>query len=158
MSESLDLATAYKRVLYRKPTEAEVLAFHDIPAERIQRYLHTTSEFFELQDRPSIDLQGFNDFSPAHCAPVELHNDDANQGEANRLKGAFIDYAIDEYRVSMMLDYFMHLGGIDLLSPPTELKDGESLLTDETQGWGDLQRSEERRVGKECRSRWSPYH
>ena len=30
-------------------------------------------------------------------------------------------------------------------------------------GWekvppGDIQRSEERRVGKECRSRWSPYH
>ena len=23
---------------------------------------------------------------------------------------------------------------------------------------GDLDRSEERRVGKECRSRWSPYH
>ena len=23
---------------------------------------------------------------------------------------------------------------------------------------GDLNRSEERRVGKECRSRWSPYH
>jgi len=22
----------------------------------------------------------------------------------------------------------------------------------------DIQRSEERRVGKECRSRWSPYH
>ena len=25
-------------------------------------------------------------------------------------------------------------------------------------GWGDIDRSEERRVGKECRSRWSPYH
>src|SRR2546430_17121464 len=25
-------------------------------------------------------------------------------------------------------------------------------------GRGDLSRSEERRVGKECRSRWSPYH
>src|SRR3989475_11352065 len=24
--------------------------------------------------------------------------------------------------------------------------------------WGALVRSEERRVGKECRSRWSPYH
>src|SRR2546430_12811850 len=24
--------------------------------------------------------------------------------------------------------------------------------------WGELKRSEERRVGKECRSRWSPYH
>ena len=23
---------------------------------------------------------------------------------------------------------------------------------------GELERSEERRVGKECRSRWSPYH
>ena len=27
-----------------------------------------------------------------------------------------------------------------------------------TTGFGDFQRSEERRVGKECRSRWSPYH
>src|SRR3712207_6254146 len=25
-------------------------------------------------------------------------------------------------------------------------------------GWGLAVRSEERRVGKECRSRWSPYH
>ena len=25
-------------------------------------------------------------------------------------------------------------------------------------GWQDPDRSEERRVGKECRSRWSPYH
>ena len=27
-----------------------------------------------------------------------------------------------------------------------------------TSGKGSLVRSEERRVGKECRSRWSPYH
>ena len=25
-------------------------------------------------------------------------------------------------------------------------------------GWAEQDRSEERRVGKECRSRWSPYH
>src|SRR2546427_10529244 len=30
-------------------------------------------------------------------------------------------------------------------------------LTD-TRGTGIMHRSEERRVGKECRSRWSPYH
>ena len=29
---------------------------------------------------------------------------------------------------------------------------------DEGVGYGGLTRSEERRVGKECRSRWSPYH
>ena len=28
----------------------------------------------------------------------------------------------------------------------------------ETKGGTKVQRSEERRVGKECRSRWSPYH
>src|SRR5687768_17891353 len=28
----------------------------------------------------------------------------------------------------------------------------------DTSAWDPLQRSEERRVGKECRSRWSPYH
>ena len=27
-----------------------------------------------------------------------------------------------------------------------------------TSAWDGIQRSEERRVGKECRSRWSPYH
>ena len=27
-----------------------------------------------------------------------------------------------------------------------------------TRNWVDSARSEERRVGKECRSRWSPYH
>ena len=31
-------------------------------------------------------------------------------------------------------------------------KDGDEFLTDQNG------RSEERRVGKECRSRWSPYH
>src|SRR2546427_4145557 len=31
-------------------------------------------------------------------------------------------------------------------------------LTITTQAWAQYSRSEERRVGKECRSRWSPYH
>src|SRR5260221_2884940 len=37
---------------------------------------------------------------------------------------------------------------------------GVVLQPDGSLGWEDrpTQRSEERRVGKECRSRWSPYH
>ena len=31
-------------------------------------------------------------------------------------------------------------------------------LSSETHAIEDMHRSEERRVGKECRSRWSPYH
>src|SRR3989441_2247195 len=37
-----------------------------------------------------------------------------------------------------------------------ELARGDVALTGE--GWAATTRSEERRVGKECRSRWSPYH
>src|SRR6185369_18092810 len=60
--------------------------------------------------------------------------------------------------------FFPH-GGI--LSCIVELKDGSSIETGmigkdgvfgATQAIDDRLRSEERRVGKECRSRWSPYH
>ena len=34
----------------------------------------------------------------------------------------------------------------------------EAVLTDVVDMLTETQRSEERRVGKECRSRWSPYH
>ena len=34
----------------------------------------------------------------------------------------------------------------------------DALLDERLQQVGLLDRSEERRVGKECRSRWSPYH
>ena len=39
-----------------------------------------------------------------------------------------------------------------------DLSDGLSLLAQDERLKGELIRSEERRVGKECRSRWSPYH
>src|SRR2546422_8243898 len=38
------------------------------------------------------------------------------------------------------------------------LKDGEIVVVAGFQGVDEEDRSEERRVGKECRSRWSPYH
>jgi len=37
-------------------------------------------------------------------------------------------------------------------------QEGESVNLDRTEGVDEMIRSEERRVGKECRSRWSPYH
>ena len=44
---------------------------------------------------------------------------------------------------------------------PPELLNKTNAIVKESHkqfGFGDLPRSEERRVGKECRSRWSPYH
>ena len=47
-----------------------------------------------------------------------------------------------------------------LIRPPREQEHYEALLRVETINFSDPEssRSEERRVGKECRSRWSPYH
>ena len=44
--------------------------------------------------------------------------------------------------------------------PVTNLKDPDKYRTEyvQVQVTQDEYRSEERRVGKECRSRWSPYH
>ena len=39
-----------------------------------------------------------------------------------------------------------------------KLPDGTSVVSDDMMEYLMAYRSEERRVGKECRSRWSPYH
>src|SRR2546430_17210006 len=52
-----------------------------------------------------------------------------------------------------MLPVAQHAEALALLA-----LDPEILLSVLTAEFADRQRSEERRVGKECRSRWSPYH
>src|SRR2546425_7478854 len=44
---------------------------------------------------------------------------------------------------------------LDKLSP---IRGGVPIVFPQFATYGSLPRSEERRVGKECRSRWSPYH
>src|SRR2546425_10604994 len=50
-------------------------------------------------------------------------------------------------------------GTADLIGEMMRTHGNLHLLTGERRGLGEAyKRSEERRVGKECRSRWSPYH
>src|SRR5260370_29551340 len=49
-----------------------------------------------------------------------------------------------------------YLDGIDGPEASALRKGGTAQMLDPLTGY--LERSEERRVGKECRSRWSPYH
>src|SRR3989454_7191405 len=44
------------------------------------------------------------------------------------------------------------------INPTQALPSSSNPATPEVQRYLHTQRSEERRVGKECRSRWSPYH
>ena len=62
------------------------------------------------------------------------------------------------YAVTAMLDLALHDPARPV--PLTEIANGQGLsLSYLEQLFARLRRrSEERRVGKECRSRWSPYH
>ena len=70
---------------------------------------------------------------------------------------ADIDTAIAEYRV--LFAYHSNTiegAGVDLHQTREIFENGR--VIDYTGDLRSLFRSEERRVGKECRSRWSPYH
>ena len=57
--------------------------------------------------------------------------------------------------VQSLIDTFKKEGRLDL----TEINfDAFDLCHVTPEGYTRMYRSEERRVGKECRSRWSPYH
>src|SRR5258708_9086893 len=77
-----------------------------------------------------------------------VHNADSVSGNSNHaLDVAFRDVA----RVAA----YTNVAALDRLPPIDKLVDEDALLIFEA---GHHARSEERRVGKECRSRWSPYH
>src|SRR5260370_24737711 len=60
----------------------------------------------------------------------------------------------------MLIPFFKHRIGLplQLLLPVLRPHAGGNLLSESGDSNPKLLRSEERRVGKECRSRWSPYH
>ena len=63
----------------------------------------------------------------------------------------FIIFTIDE------IEEAMNIGRNKAINIMKEIQDF-GLIEKKRRGLGKLCRSEERRVGKECRSRWSPYH
>src|SRR3712207_9572098 len=99
-------------------------------------YIHSTESFGSV-DGPGIRFLIFMQGCPMRCA--FCHNPDTwamKQGE-ERTADSLLDQA-ERYR-----SYWGNDGGITVSG-------GEALMQ--------IDRSEERRVGKECRSRWSPYH
>ena len=69
-------------------------------------------------------------------------SDPMDARQARRAKAAMIKVKTDQYAESRKDDAFPFVSGI----------------SEDEVVCGAITRSEERRVGKECRSRWSPYH
>ena len=89
--------------------------------------------------------------------------------ESSKLKTGIFSGSFNPIHIGhlALANYLCEYEGLDeiwfMTSPQNPLKAGTELWPDElrlrlvelaTEGY----RSEERRVGKECRSRWSPYH
>ena len=80
-------------------------------------------------------------------------------------KGLTITWSKDGRRYAYSKDGNIFAGSIDDKEPrqiagkkPEAEKDKAEASSDKAKEDADKKRSEERRVGKECRSRWSPYH
>ena len=70
---------------------------------------------------------------------------------------ADVEAKIDILRIKMLRDAFVELSGGKPPRPET-VSAMEGIDPLERTIFRKIMRSEERRVGKECRSRWSPYH
>ena len=74
----------------------------------------------------------------------------------------YTKYFLEEDTQAFMEEEFGNNTGIKPLETNNVVGDFNSLMdvnsVSNTSGNGGTGRSEERRVGKECRSRWSPYH
>ena len=61
-------------------------------------------------------------------------------------------------KLLLILFFAVFLASCSLTNPLSELSWGTATIEGRVTRSYTVTRSEERRVGKECRSRWSPYH
>ena len=108
--------------------------------------MQTGREFF---------IHGLNDIYDAEQQLVEALGELEDDSNLSQLKKAFASHrAQTEKQVQRLQQCFELLG-----EEPEETEcHGIRGIIQEKKSFMEEERSEERRVGKECRSRWSPYH
>src|SRR5215203_2493346 len=80
----------------------------------------------------------------------------ARLGDVQRVTEAALAYLDPEELLNELLTRVKEILEVDTAAVLLVEDDGRTLAARAAKGLED--RSEERRVGKECRSRWSPYH
>src|SRR2546425_12294135 len=93
----------------------------------------------------------FNDTATTEIYTLSLHD---------ALPISMIDFRSGREPKSSSFDYIqIRIASPEEIRGPRDSKERERLeLQGQRTWWSWGERSEERRVGKECRSRWSPYH
>src|SRR2546430_2621064 len=88
------------------------------------------------------------------------HGQEAGTSEVIRPTAMFLSQFIKPEDYVSVIAYDMRPTPLtDFTNDPHRIQQVISLLLQSTPAFSDSNlRSEERRVGKECRSRWSPYH
>ena len=129
--------------------QASLNLFKQIPIQKqeIDAIIFVTQTPDFLQPNNAHLLHGKLNLSQ-NCACFDL-----NQGCSGYVYGLFLSSMLIESGARHVL-----LCAGDTLSKTVDLKDSNTAPIFGDAGSATLIRSEERRVGKECRSRWSPYH
>src|SRR5258707_9282252 len=124
-----------------KESRRKVYILHQLMMSIVSRPIGGVSRFFFSSRRRHTRY--WRDWSSDVCSS------DLLEGDAKHLLGPFahLDERVDECDV-----------GIRVGDKVRQLRDRDAAVGGPLEQQVHVQRSEERRVGKECRSRWSPYH
>ena len=134
----------------REPTAEEIALKMDVPAKEVKDSLR-------IANRPlSMDAPLSADEDSSNLYDVMITGDNAISDAEREMNADSLRTEIDRYltildeRDALILRMYYGNGWVYT----AETKTGINFAVNMT----DQRRSEERRVGKECRSRWSPYH
>ena len=83
-----------------------------------------------------------------------------NIDKVKEIVSFYLEIAPEKINPNTLIDNSVLQGSVKIHMMYGELSDNGFKVSDYSgiKYFKDLTRSEERRVGKECRSRWSPYH
>ena len=139
-----ELTTSYETEILEECQNAIGYRFHRIDLLRAA-LTHTSGADTRADSNERLEFLGDSVLGLVCCEQLYLRFPDYQEGDLTKIKSAVVSR-----RTCARLSRLLNLGDYLFL--------GKGMHFQSAIPANLLARSEERRVGKECRSRWSPYH